>query len=581
MAAWLLAALLPSVASAGGDPRQVLVVANGDDADSVAIAEHYAVSRGLPDGHICELTGVSAATTELDFATYDSLVPAALDACLAALPSPDDIHILVTTRGLPYRVTLGAGYTVGFESLLQVHRSIATSDGSPLAGSPQTDVGGYFAASVANPTFVGSGTSVRLCDFSLSNDYAPWYNAACPLLEYGNYPAAFDRHGAWSSGPWAMADNLFIVTRLDGFDAEDAMDLVDRGVSADQTFPTAPLMGMKSADSARGARDPECEQVVRYLDLAGLSSEWVDTFDGALSGHTVAGYLTGAASMTGAIAGNTYVDGALTDNLTSYGAVPNNFFCDETGETCPASESQTSVARFVRAGATGAHGTVAEPLNNVFPNSTVYLLYTAGYSLGESYLFSQRYVYWENLTLGDPLTTPYALRPTVDGPADTVAEDGVVVIQADHPDGITWTRAYLNDILVGEAAGNTLEVSAELLGTDGDTVELYLLAEAASTPLDRPGWPVNPIEPTPGVRGWRWATVTLGPPAPEPVDTGSAHDTADPTPDDTDSAATDTASEPDGSTGSGKSSGCSVAGAAPAGFIVSLALAAVAGRRED
>jgi len=479
-----------------------------------------------------------------------------------------------------------ASYVVGFESLLQIHRATARSDGSLLAGSPQTDLGGYFAASVPNPAFIGGRPSTRGCDFTESNDFAQWYSGACSLLGSGHYPAPFDRHGSWDRATWLLEDQLFMVTRLDGFDAEDAMDLVDRGVAADGTFPTAPLMCMRGADAARGARDPECEMVVRYLELAGLEAEWIDTFDPELSGRTVSGYLTGAASMTAAIAGNTFELGAISDNLTSYGAVPQNFFCSADGTVCPASESQTSVARFVRAGATGAHGTVAEPLNNVFPNTTIYLLYRSGYSLGESYLFSQRYLYWQNLTLGDPLTTPYATRPTLEDPAASVPEDGVWTVTTDHPDGIAWTRAYRDDLLLAEATGAVLEVPAELLGSEGDRAEIYVLAEAAAAAQARPGWPVDPVEPTPGVRGWRWVTVAIGPAEPTATDTGHDEDTT--APDDTrepptDDTGTDGA-EDDSERRSSKQAagGCAVAPGPPVrGVPWMLLLTAMAVRRRQ
>ena len=97
----------------------------------------------------------------------------------------------------------------------------------------------------------------------------------------------------------------------------------------------------------------------------------------------------------------------------SYGAAVGNFFCNQDGTVCPGGEAQTSIARFIRAGASGAHGTVNEPLNNPFPNAGTMILYTFGYSMGESWLFNQRYLYWQNVYLGDPLATPYAKRPVV------------------------------------------------------------------------------------------------------------------------------------------------------------------------
>ena len=483
---------------------------------------------------------------------------------------------MVTTRGLPYRVTLDAGYTVGFEALLQVHRSRVRRDDTLLAGSPQTDVGGYFAASVENPTFVGGRPSTTACDFTESNPYALWYAAACQLLNAGDLPEAFDRHGSWDIGAWLMADNLFIVTRLDGFDAEDAMDLVDRGVAADGTFPTAPLLCMHGADDARGARDPECELVTRRLAEAGLPADWLASFDPALSGQTVGGYLTGAAEMTGAIAGNHFVAGAITDNITSFGAVPDNFFCDESGTTCPASETQTSVARFIRAGATGAHGAVAEPLNNVFPSASLYLLYTFGYSLGESYLFSQRYLYWQNLVLGDPLTTPWATRPTVALVEDSIPADGVLTVQASHPDGVARVAAYVGDQLLAEASGPSLQVDAALLGSAGDTVEFYLLAEAESATVTRSGWETETWTPRADVRGWHWDSVLLTEPSGEEGSTDTASpDSGDPPVPSDDSGAPPSADAAANASGSDKSGGCSTSGTTSIGllWLVGLAMA--------
>ena len=161
---------------------------------------------------------------------------------------------------------------------------------------------------------------------------------------------------------------------------------------------------MEGADSARAARDPECEYATRMLSAAGFNAEYLGPHDSALSGRTVGAYLTGAANLRGAIDGLEYAPGALTDNITSYGALPRNWFCDVTGESCPENEAQTAIARFVRAGATGAQGTVAEPYNFAFPNAGLLLLYTFGYNLGESYLFNQKYLYWMNTVVGDPLT---------------------------------------------------------------------------------------------------------------------------------------------------------------------------------
>jgi hypothetical protein len=334
-----------------------------------------------------------------------------------------------------------------------------------------------------------------------------------------------------------MDDQLFVVTRLDGFDHTDARALVDRALAADGTFPEAEILCMAASDSARGARDPECEYVSRMLAGAGLPATWLPGHDSALSGHEVAGYFTGAADLRGGIDGQTYVPGAIVDNLTSYGAVPNNWFCSEDGTSCPANESQTSIARFVRAGATGVHGTVAEPFNPVFPNAGTLMLYTGGYNLAESFFFNQRWLYWQNLYLGDPLTTPYAERPELGVEFDRPGTDGgehpiseLLPVTATHPHGVDSVTAWVDGVVLAEADGDLLEL--DLAGfAVGDVVEVLVVAVASDARLDRPGWPVSEPLFRPRVQGWTTVLVTVGPeppdPEPEPT-TGCACESDDP-----------------------------------------------------
>jgi hypothetical protein len=279
-------------------------------------------------------------------------------------------------------------------------------------------------------------------------------------------------------------------------------------VSADSSFPTAEILCMRGSDNPRQARDPECEFVTRQLDLAGIDATWLDTFDGSLSGHTVSAYFTGTASLRDGIAGNTYVPGAIACNLTSYGAVPANFFCSSDGATCPEAESQTSIARFIRAGATGAHGTVAEPLNNCFPNAGTLLLYTFGYNLGESFFMSQRFLYWVNCVLGDPLTTPYGRRPEVDVITDGTHPSGsALVVEATHPDGVARVLLYFDGVLVAEQAGDSLSYVVD--DPEGAELDVLAVAVAGNAPQPRTGWPNPDQHPRPDVQGWTTEAITV------------------------------------------------------------------------
>jgi uncharacterized protein (TIGR03790 family) len=510
----------------------VLLVFNADDAEAAAVATHYQSARSLPADHLCGLAGIDPLQRAMTFSEYETLVHDPFRACLTALPYPDDVDYVVLVRGLPYRVDLDAGgYSASLEALLQIHDTARTSDGAALAGQPQafdTGVGAYYA-SVPNPAFIDGFPAAG--DYAITNTYEGWYTSSAGVVRAPMLPPSWRRSAAPPDGGWGFGGNLFVVTRLDGFDYQDADDLVDRAVASDGTFPAAELLCMHGGDEARGARDPECEFATRMLAMAGFNAAFLPAFDPALAGHDLAAYFTGAADLRGAIAGNTYAPGAITCNLTSVGATTDDFYCDASGTVCPEVEPQTSIARFIRAGATGAHGCVAEPLNNVFPNAAALLLYTFGYNLGESYFFAQRFLYWQNIYLGDPLATPYAARPAVtigDGSGGgTVPSGAALVVTAAHDDGIALMALYVDGTRVLQQVTDEIDYTVD--AAPGATLDVLAVAVAADAPATRPGWPNPDQMPRPDVQGWSTATITVGAPLPGGTDAGTL---PEPPPDD-------------------------------------------------
>jgi len=515
----ILTAMLP-IASAGGGPANVLILANAADTSAIAVAEHYAEERSLLPGHICPISGVDSTSNTIPLTDYELYISDGLQSCLDTLPQPEEIDILVLVRGLPYRVELPTGFTTSLEAMLQISDTTHSSDGEALAGRPLVNSGGTYSASIQNPAYVGASSTG---EFELSNTYMAHYSTALTIASDDRQPRSFSRSEASVMWGWQFTDSLFLVSRLDGFDHDDAMDLIDRGVAADGSFPEGAITCMAAADSARGARDPECHHTIGLLDGAGIEAAWIDTHDPELSGAVLAGLMTGTTSLQGGIEDNTWLPGAFAGNLTSYGAVPQNFRCSADGE-CPDAESQTSIARFVRGGATFAHGTANEPLNNSFPGSGLFLLATMGYGVIESAFFTQRYLYWQNIYLGDPLSSPWAERPTV-SISESVAENRPVEFTATHPAGIAELRLYADGIRVDE----TLPLSASITAREGAEISLLAVAVAVNATVDRPGWPQPTQQPRPDIQGWSSRTITVGEAITEMdtgvwADTGSAPD---------------------------------------------------------
>jgi uncharacterized protein (TIGR03790 family) len=536
--------LIAPLAYAGGGPENVLVMYAGDSTAAASVADHYRSLRSLPPGHLCPLAGIDQTRLSgIPFDEYDRVVRRPFDACLGALPNPSDIDYVVLVRGMPYR----AG-GVSLEAMLQIDHATRSADHVELANQPAVD------GAILNPFFTWNFGAAN-GDFTLTNPYEAWYASTSSIARSVKLPPSFRRMSAPDASGIRFAGNLFIVTQLDGFDFQDAHDVITRGVMSDGSFPDAEVMCMAGGDAARGARDPECEFATRLLRGAGLPGVFVTPFDAQLSGHRVAAYFTGTDNLRGAIAGNTYVPGAITDNLTSNGADPSNFFCDMSGTVCPAAEDQTSIARFIRAGATGAHGAVNEPLNNVFPNAGTLLFYTFGYNLGESYFFNQRFLYWQNFYIGDPLATPYGKRPVVsiEG-SNAVAMGSDLRARATHERGVAHMMLYDGNRRVAEQDGDSLTYTVTAsVGTEHD---FMAVAIARNATVARPTWPVPTAMPRPDIQGWTVVHLRVVAASPDAGETDTASSDAGGETGDAGGGARD-GSPAGGKTSSAKGCGCS------------------------
>ena len=203
-----------------------------------------------------------------------------------------------------------------------------------------------------------------------------------------------------------------LVTMLHGRSYADAEKLLTSALDAEKAGgATGEFLFMDGSDKARGVLDNQAPAVITELQSLGFTATRVP-FNANLTGRKLASFVTGTASLDTTIEGNTFLPGAIVDNLTSVGAAPTNFTA--TGQ------SQVSIARWVAMGVAGVHGAVAEPLNNCFPARQFVADYAEGAPLAEAYFRNLPYAYWRNLVLGDPMAAPYAKRPVVsiDGLAD-------------------------------------------------------------------------------------------------------------------------------------------------------------------
>lgn len=322
---------------------QLGILINTKDPLSVQIGERYAQARQIPPDHIVRLQMSSRAV--LPAAEF---APLKLQADAVGLDA--GIQAWVITWTWPYRVdcmSVTTAFAAGFDKA--------------------------FCAPPCNTTKA-----------------LPTYD------DEGQPDAGRSAHRPFDS--FGIRPTMMLAT---GLDASTALELIDRGVAADDTDPTGDLYFVRTTDSARS---------VRYSDFLGTTlPEWNDGgltvryLDAVLDAgpqflantQNVLFYFQGLAVVP-SITTNTYLPGAITDHLTSNGgSVPDS--------------PQMSVLRWLEAGSTASYGTVVEPCNfrTKFPNTTPLVShYYRGEPLIEAYWKSVS-MPGEGLFVGEPLATPW------------------------------------------------------------------------------------------------------------------------------------------------------------------------------
>ncbi len=322
-------------------PADVAILVNTDDPQSVAVGDYYRSARGIPEANVVKLALGAGLGTNVGVDTFKGWKQQ-IDAATA--PGIQAYAVTWTQPSVVDCMSLTSALAFGYDDKW-------------------------------------CNKSGQVCGGTASS---PYYNAAD------------------GTAPVSLGVRPSMV--LAGTSVENVKALIDRGVSADATFPTGDGWLITTTDSARSSRSFEFQQTTSlWSDPSVLKLTYVDNSAGKASDiienqPNVLFYFTGLADVP-QIATNTYRPGAIADHLTSYGGqIPNS--------------GQMSILRWIEAGATASFGTVVEPCNYTtkFPDPTVVLdHYYRGETLLEAYWKS---VQWpgEGLFIGEPLARPWGTK---------------------------------------------------------------------------------------------------------------------------------------------------------------------------
>jgi uncharacterized protein (TIGR03790 family) len=368
-----VALLTPVTSAVAQSGQNVLLVVNEASPLSAQIADHYAVVRAVPQVNVVRVK--VAVTDEIARADFERLVEAPLAQWLTRTASQDRILFIVLTKGVPLRVAGTSGRDGNAASvdseLALLYRKMAGLQ-IPAAGH------------VPNPYFLGN---------------AP-VGTARPFTH--------------------EAQDIYLVTRLDGFTLDDVLQEIDRGA--------APSREGKFVLDSSAAADSLGNQWLRttadWLNAGGFKDRVIfDATARVITNVTgVLGYYSWGSNdpaIRVRTFGFTYAPGALAAMFVSsdgrtFDEPPATWQVGTWSDrrTFFANSPQSLTGDLLREGATGAAGHVSEPyLDATIRPNVLFPAYVSGFNLAESFYLAMPYVSWQTVVVGDPLCSPFPRKP--------------------------------------------------------------------------------------------------------------------------------------------------------------------------
>jgi uncharacterized protein (TIGR03790 family) len=422
----LLAFAVRSDAQTGAN---VLVVINTTSPASETVGREYAARRAVPQDNLCAIQVAAGQVVSRN--VYNSQIEQPIWRCISTKQAHDRILYIVLTKDVPIRVSgtdgrTGTASSVDSELTLLYRRR----------SGQKTPVTGF----VPNPYFAETAAIERLEPFTHE------------------------------------AQDVYLVTRLDGDTVNDALALITRG-------STATAEGRFVFHAQGAAANPVPDRwfgaAAQRLTSQGLGDRVaVDGVSTVVAdGSRVLGYYGWSWSTT---------DRAQSPALTfAPGALAGLFV----------STPQSLMADLVSAGLTGASVSVDEPyLDATIRPEILFPAYASGRNLAESFYAAMPYLSWQTVILGDPLCAPFPHAPLpaarIDPPIDPATElpaffaPRVVatLVQTISRDAATAFTRFQSRILRNDATGARQDLEAAIAADasfNAARMQLALLCDRA------------------------------------------------------------------------------------------------------
>ena len=248
----------------------------------------------------------------------------------------------------------------------------------------------------------------------------------------------FRSHYVWSNAdltfrePADSLDQYYLSTMLaytgnHGNSFPEIMNYLTAAASSDGTRPEGTVYLLENSDIRSKTRQPLFPVTLAELAKRGRKGEVLYKRNEGQNGilpiakADVIGAVVGSRSFNWEEANSRLLPGAIAESLTSSGGNFNR-------------ADQTKLTEFLRHGAAGSSGAVAEPYSfqEKFPVPLIHAWYADGCSLAESFYQSVKAPY-QLIIVGDPLARPFASFADIKlkSPSPMHPWSGVVTIEAD------------------------------------------------------------------------------------------------------------------------------------------------------
>ncbi len=365
----------------------VLVIENTNSPTSIRIAKYYMEKRGVRKvlRVSCPDSSVDATRETLDFGVFQTAIEKPLREYLS---KDSQIDYIVLNKGIPIRLS---------------NAPVGLSNNRPSLDSYLSALDYFTMTSALKVTIDDSG-----------------YTGKCFVNRFFNSSERFS-HAKYGG---------YLVTRLDGYTTESALALVDSSIAGENSKPSGAILLdsmplVDPVDTSRVPLSPIKNGKVDMQVLGMVFADWnVDLFAAAANltkaqvpvefdrtetfkgdKRELMGYASWGSNDAKFVAESYrsigFSPGAIAETAVSTSG--RTFLRTEGG--------QSLIAELIEARVTGVKGYCDEPFLPAIASPTILFdRYTRGWNLAESFYSASRFVGWEDIVIGDPLSAPYATR---------------------------------------------------------------------------------------------------------------------------------------------------------------------------